>query len=207
MRRILTLLCLLAMTAAARADAPDVTFGGQSYHLDYHDQARLEDGQPGNGIAEFTLGGETVQSWTKLFSYYLYPEAGDDPLVMAQEVGKATKEANPDANYALLDNKEAGSAIIDFLTWEPGSDVGEFNVFKFARAQYGPGLVALQFAQHFKIADMDVKDFQALRQRAVEEMARTDIAQARGYFAEKAKERLGAARGVTEQEAPAGAGN
>ncbi len=207
MRRILTLLCLLAAVSVARADAPTASFGGQSYHLDYQDAARLPDGQPGNGLAEFTLAGETVQDWSKLFAYYAYPEAGDDPLLMAAEVGKAAKEANPDANYALLDNKEAGDAIIDFLTWAPGSEIGEFNVFKFARAQYGPGLVGLQFAQRFKVADMDVKDFQALRKRAVAEMARTDIAQVRHYFAEKAKERLGAA-GVTNPqggELPAGA--
>ena len=59
----------------------------------------------------------------------------------------------------------------------------EFNVFKYARAANGAGLIALQYAQRLKAADMDVADFRALRQRSVEEMAHTDVGPARDYFA------------------------
>jgi hypothetical protein len=198
MRTPLIALCVLAAATLARADAPAVEFDGQRYHLDYQDQAKLADGRQGDGLAEFTLEGENVNNWTKLFAYYVFPESGDDPTLMAQEVGKATKEQNPDANFAVIANKETGDAIIDFLTWAPNSDVMEFNVFKYARAEYGPGLVALQYAQRFKLGDLSVEAFRALRSRAVAAMAQSDIGQARTYFAEKAKEQLGSARAPTQ---------
>jgi hypothetical protein len=115
---------------------------------------------------------------------------------MAEAVDKATKESNPDANYAVMENKQKGDAIVDFLTWAEGSDIMEFNVFKYAHAEFGPGLVALQYAQRFKLGDMSVEEFRALRAHAVEAMAQADIAHARTYFAEKAKEQLGHARGA-----------
>lgn len=191
--------------APAFADAANAEFGGQRYRLGYQDDAKQPDGTPGDAIAEFTLPGETVDNWTKLFAYYLFPDSGDDPVAMTQEVGKALKESNPDANYALLVNEKDGVAIIDFLTWEPGSDVGEFNVFKYARAEFGPGLVAMQYAQRFKISEMDPKDFQVIREHAVAEMAKADIAPARTYFAQRMKEQLGQARPAAPLQPPSGA--
>jgi len=88
----------------------------------------------------------------------------------------------------LTADPKTGEAIIDFLTWAPGSDVMEFNVFKYAAAANGEGLVALQYAQHIKTDDMDVADFRKLRQRTVEAMAHTDIGPARDYFAKEASE-------------------
>ena len=61
----------------------------------------------------------------------------------------------------------------------------EFDVFKYAKDASGKGLVALQYAQHIKTKDMDVADFRKVRERTVEEMADTDIAPARDYFAEE----------------------
>jgi hypothetical protein len=205
MRIPLIALWALAATTLARADVPTVEFDGQRYHLDYQDQAKQPNGRPGDSLAEFTLQGETVNNWTKLFAFFAFPESGDDPVLMAQEVGKATKEANPDANYAVIANEQKGDAIVDFLTWAEGSDVMEFNVFKYARAEYGPGLVALQYAQRFKLGDMSVEEFRALRERMVKAMAQADIAQARTYFAAKANEQLGSAR-RTDQEPAADAG-
>ena len=98
------------------------------------------------------------------------------------------KAVNKDANFALTADPKTGEAIIDFLTWAPGSDVMEFNVFKYAEAANGEGLVALQYAQHIKTDDMDVADFRKLRQSSVEAMAHTDIGPARDYFAKEASE-------------------
>jgi hypothetical protein len=194
MRTPLIALCLLAATMPARAEDPTVEFDGQRYHLEYQDQDKQPNGEPGNSLAEFTLQGETVNDWTKLFAFYLFPESGEDPVAMAETMGKTTRESNPDANYAVIENKEKGDAIIDLLTWAPDSDVMEFNVFKYARAEYGPGLVALQYAQRFKLGDISVEEFRALREHAVKAMAETDIVQARAYFAAKEKEQLGSAR-------------
>ena len=199
-------LCLAAVAAMAHADTPAAEFNGQQYHLDYQDQAKQENGQLGNGLAEFTLQGETVNDWTKLFAYYSFPESGDNPALMVEEVGKAVKQTNPDANYQTYVNDKAGDAIIDFLTWAPGSNVLEFNVFKYARAEYGPGLVAVQYAQRFKYGALDVEGIRALRDHSVEEMAHTDIAQARSYFAGQAKVQTGASEEDPQEDAPAGAG-
>jgi hypothetical protein len=201
MRALLTALCVLAATTLARAEVLTAEFDGQRFHLDYQDQAKLPDGQPGNGIAEFTPEGQTTNDWIKLFAFHHYPEAGDDPVLAVETLGKVVKEENPDANFALAENKGDGNAIIDFLTWAPGSDIMEFNVFKYARAEFGPGLVALQYAHRFKLGDMSVDEFRALRARAVRAMEQTDIASARDYFAGKAKEQLGAARDADETPA------
>ncbi len=185
MRAALGSMLFLASVSCGLAEVPMIDFGGQKYHLDYQDRAKLPNGGFGNGVAEFTLPGETVNDWTKLFAFHSYPEAGDNPGLAAATLGKVVKEVNKDANFALTEDPKTGEAIVDFLTWAPDSDVMEFNVFKYARAANGAGLIALQYAQRLKAADMDVADFRALRQRSVEEMARTNVAPAREFFAEK----------------------
>jgi hypothetical protein len=206
MRISLIALCLVLAGTLARADTPTVKFDGQRYHLDFQHQAKQENGEQGDGLAEFTLDGETVNNWTKLFAYYLFPDSGDDPVAMVEAVGKAVKEANPDANYALYEGNNANAAIIDFLTWTPGSDGFEFNVFKYAPAEYGPGLVALQFAKRFKYGELDVEGLRALRKRAVEEMAQADIGQARRYFEARAKEQSASADRQDVEQGTAAAG-
>jgi hypothetical protein len=184
--RLLSLFAvLLASVSLARADTPAVVFGDDRFTLAFEDQAMLHDGEAGDGIAEFTLAGETVDDWSKLFAFHAYPEMGDDPLAAVETVGKVVKETNKDANYAIVTNDKTGEAIIDFLTWTPESDVMEFNVFKYARSADRRGLVAMQYAQHIKLGEIDVEGMRALRQRTVDEMATEDITQAQDYFAKK----------------------
>jgi hypothetical protein len=185
MRLLPVLAIVLASVSLARAEAPTVEFGGEPYTLSFEDQAVLADGRPGDGIAEFTLAGETVEDWSKLFAYHGYPEMGDDPVAAVRVLGKIVKETNKDANFAIIENETTGEAIIDFLTWAPESDVMEFNVFKYARAANGKGLVAMQYAQHIKLGDLDVAGMRALRERSVDDMAATDMSQAQDYFAHK----------------------
>ncbi len=185
LRAALGSVLFLASASGGLAETPMIDFSGQTYHLDYEDRAKLPNGRFGDGVAEFTLPGETVNDWTKLFAFHSYPEAGNNPGLAAATLGKVVKEVNKDANFALSEDPKTGEAIIDFLTWAPGSDVMEFNVFKYARAKNGPGLIALQYAQRIKADDIDVADFRALRQRSVEEMAHTDVGPAREYFGDK----------------------
>lgn len=185
MRMLPVLAALLASFSLARADAPSVEFDGERYALNFEDQAVLPDGKPGDGIAEFTLPGETVQNWSKLFAYHSYPEMDDDPVAAVKVLGKIVKENNKDANYAIIENETTGEAIIDFLTWAPESEVMEFNVFKYARAADGHGLIAMQYAQHIKLGEIDVEGMRALRERTVADMAATDFKQAQDYFAKR----------------------
>jgi hypothetical protein len=185
MRMLAALAALVAFISLAVAETPTLEFAGEQYTLNFEDQATLPDGRPGDGVAEFTLAGETVEDWSKLFAYHAYPEMGDDPVAAVKLLGKIVKQTNKDANYAIIENETTGEAIIDFLTWTPESDIMEFNVFKYARAANGQGLVALQYAQHIKLGELDVEGMRALRTRSVDEMATTGVAQARDYFARK----------------------
>ena len=185
MRQLRVVIAMLAWVTLAHAEAPTVEFAGDRYTLNFEDQAQQEDGSPGDGLAEFTLPGETVNDWSKLFAYHAYPEMGDDPVAAVKMVGKVVKETNKDANFAIIENEKTGEAIIDFLTWTPESDVMEFNVFKYARAADGKGLVAMQYAQHIKLGEIDVEGMRALRASSVQEMADTAISQAQAYFARK----------------------
>ena len=157
MRLLPVAVAMLAWVSLARAETPSIEFAGERYTLNFEDQAQQEDGSAGDALAEFTLPGETVNDWSKLFAFHAYPEMGDDPVAAVKMVGKAVKETNKDANFAIVENEETGEAIIDFLTWAPESDVMEFNVFKYARAADGRGLVAMQYAQHIKLGDLDVE--------------------------------------------------
>ena len=185
MRLLPVAVALLAWVSLARAETPSIEFAGDRFTLNFEDRAQQEDGSPGDGLAEFTLAGETVNDWSKLFAFHAYPEMGDDPVAAVKMVGKVVKETNKDANFAIIENEKTGEAIIDFLTWAPESDVMEFNVFKYARAADGKGLVAMQYAQHIKLGDVDVEGMRALRTRSVQDMADPDISQAQAYFARK----------------------
>jgi hypothetical protein len=129
MRAALGSALLLASVTCGLAETPIIDFSGQTYHLDYQDRAKPTDGRLGDGIAEFTLQGETVNDWTKLFAFHAYPEAGDNPALAASTLGRIVQEANKDARFALTEDPQTGEAIVDFLTWAPGGDVMEFNVF------------------------------------------------------------------------------
>lgn len=186
MRIIVALIFLLAAPALSLADVPDLEFGGQRYHLgpEYQDEGA---GGAGFSAAEFTLDGETVPDWTKLFAFHNYPGLDAEPAVAAATVRETVLEQYKDASLAITDVPGSDEAILDFLTYDPDRDVMEFDVFKYARAADGEGLMALQFAQRFPAADFDKKAFPALRARIIDEMARTNVAPAQAYFAAKAK--------------------
>lgn len=186
MRMIAALIFLLAAPAFLLADVPDVEFGGQSYHPgpEYEGDAA---GGSGFSAVEFTLDGETVDDWTKLFAFHDYSGLDAEPAAAAATVRKTVLEQYKDASLAITDVPGRNEAILDFLTYDPERDVMEFDIFKYARAPDGGGLIALQFAQRFPAADFDKEAFPALRARLVEEMARTDVAPALTYFAKKAK--------------------
>jgi hypothetical protein len=188
MRALLLSLFLAAALVPARAEPMTFDFGGERYRVDYQAQVQQSNGEAGQGIAEFTLKGETVDNWTKLIGYHYYPEQPGDPSQAVANLGQYLKEINKDFTYAIVDSKEkGGDAIIEFMTWEANSEVVEFDVFKYAQAGFGRGLIALQFAQRFRLKDLSVEEFQALRERSVAFMEKADISAMRSYFAEQEK--------------------
>jgi len=185
MRALLMSLWLVAAFLPARAEPMTFDFGGERYTVDYQAQVKQPDGTAGQGIAEFTLKGETVDNWTKLIGYHYYPEQVGAPAQAAANLGKYLKEINNDFTYALFNTKENDDAIIEFMTWEGNSEIVEFDVFRYARPESGPGVIALQFAQRLKLKDLSVEEFQALRERAVAAMMKAEIGPMRSYFAEQ----------------------
>ena len=71
------------------------------------------------------------------------------------------------------------------MTWEGNSEMVEFDVFKYARPEAGPGVIALQFAQRLKLKDMSIEEFRDLRERSVTAMIAAGIGPMRSYFAEQ----------------------
>ena len=170
---------------AQAGDEQTIDFAGETYHLAYQDEAQRENATITEALAELTLQGQTVNDWTKLFAFHAYPTAGNDPATATAMLGRVVKEGNKDANFAITKVPDSDESIIDFLTWAPGSDVMEFDVFKYAKDASGKGLVALQYAQHIKTKDMTVADFRKVRERMVEKTVGTDISPARDYFSDE----------------------
>ena len=185
MRVVIAAICaMLALSAWAKP--ADVAFDGQSYQPTFENAERGPDGT-GHPFVEFTLPGETVENWTKLFAYHDFADLEVTPDQAAAALGDVVKEQNKDANFVIMDVPGGEEEIIDFLTWTPGSNVMEFNVFKYVRAREGNGLIALQYAQRFNPNDLDVMAFREFRKKAVEEMMRVDPAPAQAHFAPKTR--------------------
>ena len=150
MRALLMSLWLVLTLLPARTEPMTFDFGGERYTVDYQAQVKEPDGTAGQGIAEFTLKGENVDNWTKLIGYHYYPEQVGTPSQAVANLGKYLKEINKDFTYSIADSKymrEKDDAVIEFLTWEGNGESVEFDVFKYARPESGPGVIALQFAQ------------------------------------------------------------
>lgn len=186
MRVVIAAVCLMLGFASTWADTADVEFNGQRYYPAFENAERPPDGS-GHPFVEFTLAGENVENWNKLFAYHEFPDLDVSPNIAVAALGREVKIQNKDANFAVTEVPGGEEAIIDFLTWAPDSDVMEFNVFKYVRAGDGNGLIALQYAQRFKADDFDVIAFRNFRQKAVAEMARMSAAPAQAYFAIKTR--------------------
>jgi hypothetical protein len=84
---------LIACACWAQAgDEQTIDFAGETYHLAYQDEAQQENAAITEALAEFTLQGQTVNDWTKLFAFHAYPTAGNDPASATAMLGKVVKE-------------------------------------------------------------------------------------------------------------------
>lgn len=185
MRVVVAALCAM-LALAAWAKPADVAFNGESFAPTFENTERGPDGT-GHPFVEFTLPGETVDNWTQLFAYHDFADLDVTPDQAVAALGDVVKEQNKDANFAITEVPGGQEAIIDFLTWTPGSDVMEFNVFKYVHAREGNGLIAIQYAQRLNPDKLDVMAFREFRKKAVEEMMRVDPAPAQAYFAPKTR--------------------
>ena len=180
MRFLLVTVCLLFPFAGAFADDNGtVEFAGEHFKLGFSDLSN-----PVAPIAEFVRDGETVDNWRKLIGFFHFPKAGDDPLANAKALAAHLVEKDPTAKSDVIQNPDTGEVLLNFITSASGSDVVEFDVFKYARSGDEKGLVAFQYAEHVKLGEMDAEAFSKLRDNAIKAAADFDIDEVNGYFGE-----------------------
>jgi hypothetical protein len=171
LRAFAFLASLLLATLPVAAEPNAITFGGERYAYAFQDTKRS-----GQLLVEFVRAGETVETWRKLVTLHRFPAAANDPKAMVGSLARMLKQSDPDVRYTIRENPETGEVMIDFLLRAPGTDVLEFNVFKYAAHASGQGLIAFQFAQRFQLGKDTGEEFAKVRQATLAEAADVDTA-------------------------------
>lgn len=171
LRSLLLLALLLLAPLGAAAEPQAIAFGGERY------LRAFQDTKPnGQQLVEFVRAGETVETWKKLVSIHRFPASGSDPGPMVGSLVRTLKQRYPDARYKIAENPKSGEVMIDFLIGAQDSEVVEFNVFKYARHASGQGLIAIQFAQRFRLGEASGPEVARVRQASLAEAAGFDTA-------------------------------
>lgn len=167
LRGAVAILLLFAGSLCA-AEKPMVTFDNRELYLaseEKNDSVRLK---------EFIPKGETLDHWTRLAGLFEYPRDNDVKAVVGRFV-QAIKQANPDAQSAVIENPQTGDVIIDFVTWPSNHAFVEFNVFLYSKKS-GGGLLAKQYAvRAYGDPTEFLKKLKTERTRLVELMAKGDF--------------------------------
>lgn len=125
--------------AGAAEDEAAFTFDGAEYFL------RSDEG----GILEYLTSGDTFKQWSTMVAIREYPDI-DDPHAFAAKVLENVKASGPDARGLLMENKEAGSYVVDFLLPSGEGEkppFAEWNVWRIEKK--GDGIEAVQYAKRF----------------------------------------------------------
>jgi hypothetical protein len=176
MRGLVVVLCLALAPVLARAQGHAITFDGQAYVKKYEAE------QAHDRFTEFGLDGETLDTWTKLVTFHSFPQSGNDAKLEAGNLIKFIRQRDPAVRFGLIENPLTKEAIVDFLLSPKDSEIVEFNVFKYAPAPDGVGLIAAQYNFRFKLGEVDGEEMKKIRQRAIDEMAKFDMAAVRAHF-------------------------
>jgi hypothetical protein len=180
-RRIaaLVLIMLTATFAAGAGDDLDpITFAGEDYKV-AHKDAR----EGGNSLVELVRDGDKIESWKKLVAFHRFPNSGDSPKDAALALAALLKQRDPATRFAIIENPKTREVIIDFLASEKGTDQVELNIFKYARHHSKKGLVAIQYAERFRLGEATGEGAKKSRQTAIDEAAAFDIEYADPYLA------------------------
>jgi hypothetical protein len=173
--RLLAFLAAFLMASLTAAQAQSVTFGGERYSQKYRQNVNAA-----HSYVELVRDGDSLQGWTTLVTLHAFPRM-QDPTGAAAALVKTVRQRDRSTPINLITNPATGEAMLDFLAFK--GDLVEFNLFKYAPAAGGQGVVAVQFAERFRLGEFDANDVKQLRQRAVNEMAGFDVGPARAAFA------------------------
>lgn len=150
------------LTQHCFAAEPAFEFDGKGYFL-RGDEA---------GIREYLTDGETFENWTTLMAVRLYPGI-EDAKAYASKMLETVKASGPDARGLLMENKETGSFIVDFLLpSEKGAEPGyvEWNVWRIEKKN--DGLEAVQYARRFyEFGEAEGREISAGRQNIISQLA------------------------------------
>jgi hypothetical protein len=171
------LFALTTWCAVAQAEISSVEFLGERFVKKFADAKNVAD-----QFTEFGLEREPLTDWSKLVVFHYHPQSGRDPKRAAANLAKLAAQRDQHANPELLTNSAKTEAMTHFFISKTDSDVVELNVFRYAQAADGSGLVSAQFAFRFTLGETDADDVKSLRRRAVEEMGRFPMATVSAHF-------------------------
>lgn len=172
-RALLLISCILPTPALA---AQAIDFGGERYVQAFEDLSGETD-----RFIEFARKGETVENWRQLVVVHWLPDM-TDPGVAVRGLARVVESSGNGSNARLSENSAASEALVHFMAVKPGSKVGEVNVFKYAKASDGKGLVAVQYTFHFAVGVDRPAQVVAQRLRAVDELQHFDMAPIATFF-------------------------
>ena len=175
---VLVLVMLTATSVSAADDDLDpITFAGEDYKIAHKD---ARDG--GNSLVELLRNGDNLQTWRKLIAFHRFPNSGESPKDAVLALAALLKQRDPETKFAIIENPKTREVIIDFLASDRGTDEVELNVFKYARHHSKKGLVAIQFAERFRLGEASGEGVKKSRQTAIDEAAIFDIEYADPYL-------------------------
>ena len=163
--RFLLVIALAISCWPAHAVDQQLSFAGEQY------QRAAEGGKGGKRLVEFVRSRETLENWTKLVGIHEFPDSKLSPGEMVGQMVRTIKSQHPDARIRVSESPTTREVMIDFLVGTARSEIVEFNVFKYSHHPSGAGLLALQFAQRFKLGEVTGSQLRDIRTRALEETA------------------------------------
>ena len=174
----LTAICFAVATGCASAAfaAQSLEFQGEHYEpvfsaLNNRNDRFIEHTRPGDGI----------KRWKKLMVIHWYPNDTSAPDAATNNLAILAKRRNPAMEARLSENASADEAIVSFILTSADGRVSEVNVFKYARAAAGKGLVAIQYA--FRLpANRSASDLNRAREKAFSDLKHFDMGRVRMSF-------------------------
>ena len=172
---VLALVLAALLSTLSAAEAQSVSFGGERYSPRHQQTVNAS-----HSYVELGRDGESLKGWTRLVTLHAFPQARD-VAAAAGALARTVRQRDASTKMRLIANDATGEAMLDFLAFK--GEVGEFNVFKYAPAASGRGVVAVQFARRFRLGELDAEDVKQLRERSINEMAGFNMGPARAAFA------------------------
>ena len=169
---VLALVLAALLSTLSAAEAQSVTFGGERYSPLHQQTVNAS-----HSYVELGRDGESLKGWTKLVTLHAFPQA-NDAAAAAGALARTVRQRDPSTKMRLIANDATGEAMLDFLAFK--GDLAEFNVFKYAPASHGGGVVAVQFSQRFR-GSIEPEDVMEMSRRTIG-MAHFDMNLARAVL-------------------------